>query len=933
MPVLDEEEVGKAIYDFLTTRENPALFAGAGVGVKAGLPTWSQWMEHLADVAAHYDSLTGDLILKRANGGHYLSAAAVYKSCPEIPCGELYDQLVASLRSPPSSENLHGLVCLPFSAFFTTNYDRSLHNAFASVTSRSPKGVELGDPTMAKAPYFTDFYIARLHGRVEVPEEIVFTEEDYSRIKDNECYVDLVRHILTQYSCLFLGFSFADPAINHVFQMIEERLSPDFPKLHLAILPANAEQKLRNLLTSFNIRVLYYDPADEHLALWEGVNIASRKFTQTEKTEKPSASFPLDSVQRFLATSYARSKMKDELTPLRDVIVDGIILGLLAEAGEDGMPKEEVSASLKKYLSLSQRQANQIAKHRIENLSRRSRCRESKGRLRLAQGDINVLDNDIGTLVEGVINRFEVREGQAVSHLVQKRLLQKAAEQCISETLLSRSWDLGAHYAGAEEVKISNLLSTVSSSVEKQGGELIRRQREALSRACYNLFQSPSNEESKVLAELGRVAFGLQLTMNKPCATVAGKAVLPERVYLDANVIMPAIVEGHPYRPVYVDAIRRLGEATTQAGAPVTVLVSNGFLNEVVSHREIAQREVESMLLENPRELARHIRYYRAENTNVFVSAYGSWVGQSNEETISFDEFLERVAPYENEHELAQYLKRKGLEVVQLDFSSVEASGLYQDTFSALNEAYRFDERSRYGSKKGILIDHEARQLTRLAIDLESGIRTIFVTGDKRLRRATTGSVLGKVGQAVISRRSLVQLIDMLVGIKTDPASLTRLIWGGEISGQTTMIRNYYIETALQHYDDAMAMSLPKVLDSFVPQVTQAAEQQGITLFPNDTVESKSRTARFLDRFEADFYANMAEVIRREHPDKYAIVRNIRREHLEEHIEQTLELIKQYEAKLRESSDPKEKARYRKELAELHGYLEDYRDELGSIQQ
>ena len=61
MSILDAKEISDTIYEFLMTRNNPALFAGAGVGERAGLPTWSQFMEHLARVVDDYDSLTGEL--------------------------------------------------------------------------------------------------------------------------------------------------------------------------------------------------------------------------------------------------------------------------------------------------------------------------------------------------------------------------------------------------------------------------------------------------------------------------------------------------------------------------------------------------------------------------------------------------------------------------------------------------------------------------------------------------------------------------------------------------------------------------------------------------------------------------------------------------------------------------------------------------------
>jgi hypothetical protein len=235
------------------------------------------------------------------------------------------------------------------------------------------------------------------------------------------------------------------------------------------------------------------------------------------------------------------------------------------------------------------------------------------------------------------------------------------------------------------------------------------------------------------------------------------------------------------------------------------------------------------------------------------------------------------------------------------------------------------------------LIEHEARQLAQLAIDRKAGIRSLFVTADGRLLRLaanllTTDPSDQRLDQAISSHRGLIQLTDLLFGVQTDPVSLARLIWAGGLGDEAITIRNYYTGIALQHYSDAIAMTLPEVLDVFVPRVTEEAKRQDVQLFPFGTVESKSRTARFLDRFEDEFYADMAEVIRKKHPEEHPFVQRIRHQHLEEHIEETLQLIKEYESKERESDDALEKAECQRILAELHTYLDQYKSELNDLE-
>jgi hypothetical protein len=929
MSSMNATEIAETIQNFLASSKNPALFAGAGIGVRAGLPTWPQFMEHLAMVAKRYDPLTGDLIHQRSAAGHFLSAAVVYKTCPQIPRGELYEQLGVPFRSPSSTEKLNALVSLPFLAIFTTNYDRSLLDAYASVTGKSPITVELNDPTMIRAPYLTDFYIARIHGRSEVPDTIVFSEDDYKRLLDeNECYIDFVRHILTRYSCLFLGFSFVDPAIENILRLIETRLSPNFPKLHLAILPTDSGGKLKSKLARFNIRVEEYDAHDQHSLLWEGITLASRSFDRDQKTERQKANFPLNTVRQFVATSYARAKLEDELQPLRDIVIDGIVLDILNRAGDRGSTILTISNTLQHLLSLPEKQCCDLVQRRIEVLSGRGLCQVRGKTISPNPEESITLAEDIKILVDGVINRAEVREGQLFASQ-----FRKTAAQCVEETLLARSWDLGAHYAGAINGEMPGILSTVKLSVEKYGAKLSPQQKTGLAMACYDLFQNPDEIESGILAELGRVAFALQLVINNPCSIMAHQAVLPERVYLDASFVMPAEVEGHPYKPLYSDALNRFREASKAAGITANVVVAEEFLNEIISHRAIAQREVQGLSLGNSETIDDYILYQGIENVNVFIGAYAHWVGRL-EKKESFEEFLNTAAPYNSEKELSTFLGNREIQTLSLSFRPGDEMDLYYKIRKALTDAYEADTHHEYERKERVLIEHEARQLTKLTLDLDAGLRPLFVTADMRLRRLATGPVLGKAGMAIISHRGLVQLIDMLIGVKSDPVVTARLFWGSIVTDDSVLIRDYLVNKALSYQDEAMAMSLTEVLQNLVPKEVEAAKRENISLFPGSGgTKNKIRRVRFLSGVENRFYANMAEVIHQRYPDEYNIAVQIRRDHLQKHIKSTFDLIYAYETKLRESDDPKEKANCKRELAEMRMYLDEYEKELNELPQ
>src|SRR5208283_3961040 len=61
-------------------------------------------------------------------------------------------------------------------------------------------------------------FIARIHGRAELPDSMVLYPSAYDQLLQNKAYKDFLATLLNERSCLFLGFSFLDPAIRHVLR-------------------------------------------------------------------------------------------------------------------------------------------------------------------------------------------------------------------------------------------------------------------------------------------------------------------------------------------------------------------------------------------------------------------------------------------------------------------------------------------------------------------------------------------------------------------------------------------------------------------------------------------------------------------------------------------------------------------------------------------
>lgn len=162
--IADAETLGGRLVQ--TLKEEPCiLFAGAGVSARAGLPVWHSYLNYLADVVELHEPMIAGMIRKRIQENSLLLAAHYYKTCTELPVGERLAKLAEPFQTGKyDASRIAALISLPFASVVTTNYDRSLHDAFASVHGKSALQVELGDASLASAVFSKEPFIARIHG-------------------------------------------------------------------------------------------------------------------------------------------------------------------------------------------------------------------------------------------------------------------------------------------------------------------------------------------------------------------------------------------------------------------------------------------------------------------------------------------------------------------------------------------------------------------------------------------------------------------------------------------------------------------------------------------------------------------------------------------------------------------------------------------------
>lgn len=844
-------DCSEKLLHFFRTSETPVLFAGAGVSARAGIPTWSDLLTRLAEHARQYDQYTRHIMIERIQSKKYLDAATYYFLCSEIGEAEKY-QVLRSYFETYNANEVDALTSLPFRAIITSNYDRVLHDSYAKVSGRSAIEFSLGDPSLRAASFEKNFFIARVHGRAEVPETIVLDKNHYQKLLFDEAYIGLLTYLFTRTQILFVGFSFFDPAIQHILQVVHKHYGGVHHGRHLALLPEGVGADFIQNLEAYTIQKEFYPNKERHKILWDCFQATKSSLIKTSAQPSRGSQSPFINARSYLASCYTRIKLGLRLAPLRKLVIEGIISKKLETDDKGRVQLGDLSKSIHEELAITLENAELLVNDAVTSLEKDGLCKLIDNYVLWKGKKESLYENAIAALVKGVVDRYVVREGGNDASLI---------ENCISEIfqqlVITRGWDLGAAFAAnrpPELVKVRPVIDSILAC-KSIGGKV---KLEALISAVEDLLTQPNSEQAVMLSELGRISFALELITQAPHDSLFHSLTLPEKIYLDANVLMPAITEGHPYQEVYKDTIDNFLKAAASSLTDVRVVVYNGFLNEVCSHRRLAKENIGLHDLKNNEILIKESKFYGAQNLNVFIGAYTAKLATQG--SLTFDDYLSQYAPYENESELAQWLKKKGI-IVLTEREMLNDAKHYPDILHALEVAY--GENNSWMGKNALLIKHDAIQLAALNRDIQDGVRSILVTADRRLRDKIQSGKYSYLGDAMVSHIGLTQLIDLLVGINPSERGFAKLMWSAQISSETEQIRNHLINLALNEYDEAMAKAMHRVVTDIAEDAQIELKRKNLNLNSDKELE-KIKVMKALGAFEDRFYVEMRRLIEKD---------------------------------------------------------------------
>ncbi|WP_179250135.1 MULTISPECIES: SIR2 family protein [Burkholderia] len=852
-----EETAVNRLVRFFEESKRPILFVGAGVSAAAGVPIWGQLLNTLAEWLRPKDALTANKIIELVRTGDFLRAAEFFY-LSDATDAERYKVLLDNLK-PTNPAAVNPLCALPVKGALTTNFDRLLNDGFAATKHLAALDFRRGDPSFQQTLWTEELFVSRIHGFVESPQTIILSKSDFGKLAEDTTYKDVLTHFATRSNLLFVGFSFADPAIDSILTDINRIYGPLTQGAHLAIVPSDLSSETASKLRRLNVEQLTYthESSDRtHVNLWTLLAETNRALTAPSSVTADVSTSPalFGTAKRYLASCYARLNLGTQITPLRDAVIEGTVSAIIQGEAPKAVLVSDIVDAIHRDFGISKHEATEVVQNCLKALSDERLCnwhRKADNPTVAWNGkadDENRLDNAIASLVRSATDRAVVQEGLRITEATNEILV-----NFFKHLVLQRGWDLGAAFAAGRTPEDANVNRQMFAIA---GAKLSTMDTQALVRVCETMLNSPTEREAKILSELGRASFALELALKAPHSHFFHADVLPRKIYLDANVLMPAFTRGHPLNTVYEDMLGRLGVAASKVGG-ARICTTTGYLNEVISHRRLAIEEYEANTEFFADDLNREAIFFGSANINVFKGAFANFV--LNNKSITFPEFIREYAPYTDENQLAKWLHARGVLTVK-NFAS---DGLDVASMTVeLQKQYGQDLTQR---KNVMLIDHDALQLAALRRDIEIGDRVVFVTADKRLREILAAGPYKHVAAYMISHVGLTQLIDLLVGIDGNERGLAHLMWGARVSEKANEIRQYFTARCLQSYDEAMAMELPALVEEFADRVLAEARRQGVPL-DNGHREIFTIAGSFEDQF---FEAMREKIETREQANKF----------------------------------------------------------------
>ena len=154
----------------------------------------------------------------------------------------------------------------------TTNFDKLYENRANQIQENTVLVKTYYDGDVADVFRRSQRVVLKVHGTIDSPDRTIFTRSQYALARrDHAHFYQLLRGLFVTHTHVFLGASLRDPDIQILLEDHAYRFEGSRP--HFIVMPRDSTRPgtLKVMEETMNLRMLLYDPADNHRELAQSV--------------------------------------------------------------------------------------------------------------------------------------------------------------------------------------------------------------------------------------------------------------------------------------------------------------------------------------------------------------------------------------------------------------------------------------------------------------------------------------------------------------------------------------------------------------------------------------------------------------------------------------------------------------------------------------
>lgn len=716
------------------------FFVGAGFTRDLGYPTWPSLVQELATIAKEYDLSLASLMQRRLERGDLLTAADPFFE-PEVPPNARATALKSIFETAPELKRRHRLLGgLPCLALVTTNFDPTLERA-STLTNQSNtlfrgplrfqefnSNVNLRQEALSRAKPSAK-PILKIHNDAANCETLILTSRSFKELTDTAGFSEFYRNSLRNHHVIFIGFGGEDPNLHASIITGMESFAGLGPA-DCFIITARGWNNPLSRLGASNIHTVEYDPHDDHQEL----ETLLKELNDSWAHPSPSH-LQAPSVFEILIPA-----IKEDADSR---VLDLVARRMVAEAARKAGNTNENSV------------INQLAQtFRIDP----TRARELLRKYSTSTVPTQPTDEPAEVLAKGIRTRCIAFDK---NFRFSEKDLVPFVRSTIENTLVSQGCAAALALLRSDSPSALNLSHAIRESIRNRPpAGMGDADVETLEPAIADLFMRPNTAEASILNRLAITSTAFGLIQAVPSLETTA-ALLPKKIYLDTNIILPLLAKTQPRYSAYAT----LQGLAKDCGSTLCALGS--FVNEVEAHYRLAIDAAHRDKLTNVGVVRQWANQGLPEFRNVFLLGLAQSKADDADETITA---LRNLHSRDGAVDFAGSIERLGIHLESLP-------NPLPDDLARITQTIVDHKDSMFANEaRKLLAEHEAFQLIRLRADSESGVSAWFVTADTQLRNVVRTFDLPGAG-AVLPVGPAMSLLDSLTTGRAFSAGFTRSLW------------------------------------------------------------------------------------------------------------------------------------------------------------